>query len=202
MIEHQNRLIPKEWLDYQRMKEDQYFNTMPSTQGGVVFAGDSMIEYFKTGKLINTKSINRGISGYTSNQLVDNLDKLVLQYKPDILILSIGANDHYYRMEARETVNNIKKVIERVTKANKAVKIIVWALLPTDDQEDYENKYLEEINSILVDKIKEYSNVTLFDMRAEFLGDNRLGKPELYVDGVHPNSVGYSLIAKELNKLV
>ena len=61
----------------------------------------------------NAKVINSGLSGETSTGLVNRLD-WVLQTKPDVTILTIGANDAIRGIDVATVEDNIRTAVKRL----------------------------------------------------------------------------------------
>ncbi len=66
--------------------------------GQVLFVGSSLMEMFPVEKLLAERRIpqtvyNRGIGGFVTTELEDNLDVCVLALKPRRIFINIGTND-------------------------------------------------------------------------------------------------------------
>lgn len=84
-----------------------------SDKGRIVFAGDSLIEYFPFSELYHGEKIiyNRGIAGSTTYDVLSRADTLILPLQPSKLFLLVGTNDFMLQPK-----NNNEKSIASVYK--------------------------------------------------------------------------------------
>lgn len=85
----------------------------------VVFIGDSIIELFPTYELFaeNDKVVyNRGISGDTSDRMLERLEKNALNINPDVVYILVGTNDIAKKIEHDVIIDNISKTIAKCRK--------------------------------------------------------------------------------------
>ena len=67
-------------------------------KGQVLFAGSSLMEQFPINELLLNyelpyKVYNRGVSGFTTIELLENIEPCILDLEPKVLFLNIGTND-------------------------------------------------------------------------------------------------------------
>ena len=67
----------------------------PAPRGAILFAGDSQFYRWKTihEDLPGYTLVNRGIDGFQFADLLRYFDRLVLPYKPRLIVLHVGGND-------------------------------------------------------------------------------------------------------------
>ncbi len=89
---------------------------MYARHGQTVLFGDSITEIFNSYKLFYAFSqttgqavYNRGISGDTSDRLLERLECNALNINPKNLVILIGTNDIGIGLPPEYTLNNIKK---------------------------------------------------------------------------------------------
>ncbi len=80
----------------------------------------AILEQALKAKGFDVKVVNSGLSGETSSGLKSRLD-WVLQLKPDLTILNIGANDAMRGLPLDLTRSNIENIIERIEQAGSQV---------------------------------------------------------------------------------
>ena len=66
--------------------------------GQILFAGSSLMEQFPIGELLADLKLpytiyNRGIGGYTTQELLDSMDICIYDLLPGTIFLNIGTND-------------------------------------------------------------------------------------------------------------
>lgn len=130
------------------------------------------------------KVVNSGLSGETSNGLKNRLD-WVLQIKPDLTILNIGANDAIRGLPLDLTTANINNIIERIKATGSDVVLA--------GMEIYDNlgpEYVEGFKSIYP-KMADEHQVPLIPFFLEHVaGDAQYNQADM----IHPTAEGYTLI--------
>lgn len=150
---------------------------------------------------------NMGISGNTSRDLVNRWDTDVLERKPDIVTVMIGANDVWRHFDCpffpeglispEKYEENMRTIIGKTL--DNGIKMVLITPYYLDLlHEDPMRKMCDELGAIVKKLAKEY-NLPLVDIQAKF--DEYLHKASTYrlsPDRVHPNYVGHYIIAEEL----
>lgn len=132
----------------------------------------------------NVKVVNSGLSGETSTGLVNRLD-WVLQTKPDITILTIGANDAMRGIEVATIEANIRTAVKRLQ--DNGSEVILGGMQIYDN---LGSDYVESFAAIYP-RVAKDMNVTLIPFFLEGVG----GDPKLnQADAIHPTREGYSII--------
>lgn len=135
----------------------------------------------------NTKVINSGLSGETSTGLVNRLD-WVLQTKPDITILTIGANDAIRGIDVATVEANIRTAIKRLQ--DNGSEVILGGM------QIYDNLGSDYVKSFaaIYPRVAKDMNVTLIPFFLEGVG----GDPKLnQADAIHPTKDGYTIIVDD-----
>lgn len=88
----------EEWLLKEQAKmQDKYreLNQVSVKEPDIIFIGDSIVEYYPLQELLLTNKvlINRGIRGYKTDLLLDNLDAHLFGPALDKVFILIGTND-------------------------------------------------------------------------------------------------------------
>jgi acyl-CoA thioesterase-1 len=146
----------------------------------------------------NIKFINASVSGDTTKGGLDRLG-WSLSDNPNLVILSLGANDMLRGINPDTTKQNLDRMLKKITDKN--IKVILAGMLA---QESYGKNFTDKFNSMYPLLAKKY-NITLYPFLLEGVALN----PKLNLDdGKHPNIEGvkiiadklYPIIAKELSK--
>lgn len=135
----------------------------------------------------NAKVINSGLSGETSTGLVNRLD-WVLQTKPDITILTIGANDAIRGIDVATVEANIRTAVKRLQ--DNGSEVILGGM------QIYDNLGSEYVKSFaaIYPRVAKDMNVTLIPFFLEGVG----GDPKLnQADAIHPTKDGYTIIVDD-----
>ena len=87
----------------------------------VVIIGDSIAELwaddasFKTlADTLGKEVYGRGISGDTSDKLLERIESNVVPLQPSKIILLIGTNDIAYKLTDEDTVNNVTAILQKL----------------------------------------------------------------------------------------
>ena len=175
----------------------------------VVFIGDSIIELFPTYELFADKDkivYNRGISGDTSDRMLERMDKNCLNINPNVVYILVGTNDIAKNIDHSTIIDNISKSIDKC-KENGVQKIIVSGLYPVNKAINSNmvgsrtNEEILELNSKLQVLVKNKSVVysDVFDCLKDSQGN--FDKEYTY-DGLHPNAKGYLVITNTIMPLI
>jgi acyl-CoA thioesterase-1 len=134
--------------------------------------------------------INAGLSGETSAGGLTRID-WILQQKPDIFVLELGANDGLRGIPVAETRKNLQGILDKVKAANPEVKLVVAGMMvPPNMGPDY----AKDFKSIFPELAKS-NNATLIP----FLLEGVAGEPALNLaDGIHPTAEGHQLVANSI----
>ena len=135
----------------------------------------------------DVKVINSGLSGETSTGLVNRLD-WVLQTKPDITILTIGANDATRGIDVATVEANIRTAIKRLQDGGSEVIL--------GGMQIYDNLGADYVESFaaIYPRVAKDMNVTLIPFFLDGVGgDAKLNQ----ADAIHPTKEGYTIIVND-----
>ena len=67
-------------------------------KGKVLFTGSSLMEQFPINEMLMTNRVdliayNRGIGGFTSDDMLAHMDEMVFGTEPSVIFMNIGTND-------------------------------------------------------------------------------------------------------------
>lgn len=142
-----------------------------------------------SGNGYNYKVINGWISGDTSAGLLSR-SALYLEQKPDIVIITIGANDGLRWLSIEKMEKNIWEIITLFVEKDVDV-VVAWMDIPPTLGLSYRSKF-KKVYSSLPEK---HPEIKFLDF---FLEDVAL-RPSLNIrDNIHPNAEGYDIIVNNL----
>jgi lysophospholipase L1-like esterase len=179
-------------------------NLAPTAAGQkrIVFMGDSITEFWS---VINPEYfagkpyINRGISGQTTPQMLIRFRADVIALKPSLVVILAGINDiagNTGPSTLEMITNNIFSMAE-LAKAHK-IKVILCSVLPAFDFPWKANQNPAEKVVALNEAIQKYAAENKIEYLDYYsaMADERKGLKTTYSnDGVHPNKVGYQVMA-------
>lgn len=134
--------------------------------------------------------VNSGVSGETTSGGKNRIN-WVLNEKPDIFILELGANDGLRGVPLAQTKENLQYIIDAVKKKYPSTKIILAGMqLPPNMGQ----KYTSEFKNIFP-SLAEKNDLYL----VPFLLENVGGVAALnQSDGIHPTKEGHEILAKNV----
>jgi lysophospholipase L1-like esterase len=150
---------------------------------------------------IDVKVIGAGISGHKSNQMLERLQKDVLDKKPTWMTLSCGVNDvwHGERGVALDDYKkNITAIVDRCAEAG--VKVVILTATPIKENDNDNNRKLAGYNEFLKQLAAE-RKLPLADLNTAMWAElNQPTQPRpagdfLTSDGVHMNPIGDGIMA-------
>ena len=134
--------------------------------------------------LSGMKVINAGVSGDTSSEGLLRLPQLLEDKNIKLMILFLGANDVLQRLPMENIKTNLKKIIQMAKEKQIAVLLV-----------SVPNFGLFGLSPLaLYSEIEKEEKVPLLSgIYADILGD-----PSLKSDQVHPNALGYRIMAEKI----
>jgi lysophospholipase L1-like esterase len=196
-------MVAQDWANLNKYRvANAALEKIANKEDRIVFMGNSITEDWNDHNpefFENSAYINRGIGGQTTPQMLLRFRQDVLDLKPKIVVILAGINDI-----AANTGPSTQKMIEdnifsmaELAKAN-GIKVILCSVLPAFDFPwspglDPSRKVIA-----LNKSIKQYveSNGLVYLDYFSAMVDSRNGLSNIYTyDGVHPNAIGYQIMA-------
>ena len=202
----------EEWLLKEQAKmQDKYreLNQLSVKEPDIIFIGDSIVEYYPLQELLQTNKvlINRGIRGYKTDLLLDNLDAHLFGSALDKVFILIGTNDIGKEMPQSETLENLEGVIQKISREYPLAQIQLLSVLPVNEGEEYKgtvylrtNEKIQDLNRAYQGLASIYTNVQFIDLYETLLDETGQLDQEFTTDGLHLTIAGYALLSSELDK--
>ena len=175
-------------------------------QGYVVYTVEAIKNSFPN---VDFEFINRGISGNRTENLLDRVEKDLIDLKPDIVTILIGVNDtwHRYMIDLETTIesfrSNYETVLRRIKNETRAKIIMLEPFILYNMGKDNMRADLNEKIDVIRQLAMEYADAFI-PLDGIFVAANASGvnNVDLSPDGVHPDTAGKKLIANELAPVV
>jgi acyl-CoA thioesterase-1 len=138
--------------------------------------------------------VNAGLSGETSAGGLRRID-WVLNQKPDVFVLALGANDGLRGTATGVTQANLQAIIDRVHSRYPDTRIVLAGMrMPPSMGQDYTESF-----GAIFPALAKSNKIAL----VPFLLDGVAERPELNQgDGIHPNASGAALVAEGVWKVI
>ncbi|MGE9297288.1 MAG: SGNH/GDSL hydrolase family protein [Puniceicoccales bacterium] len=153
---------------------------------------------------IEVTVIPAGRSGHKSNQMLERLERSVLEKNPQWMTLSCGVNDVWHRergVSLEDYKTNITEIVDRCDAAD--VNVIILTATPIRESDNELNQKLAGYNEFLRELAKS-RGLPLADTSAAFWevieanAETSYSNNYLTSDGVHMNPLGDLVMATEV----
>jgi acyl-CoA thioesterase-1 len=129
--------------------------------------------------------INASISGETTSGGLSRLAAALDEFKPNIIILELGANDGLRGLPLKEMSQNLSAMIT-LSKKSKAKVLLVGMRIPPNYGPQYTASFSQTYS-----QLSQQHKISL----VPFMLENIAAKPNLIQeDGLHPNALGQGMI--------
>ncbi len=172
--------------------------TNPPPHHAILLAGDSQFYRWKTvhEDLPDYTIINRGIDSLQTSDLIHFTDRIVLPYRPRMIILHVGGNDVHNGKSPEQVLADFKTFVAKVRTALPGVPIAFTSLTPSPGRWS-EIAQRKAANRIIKDYIVTQPDLRFIDLWDAMLTADGQPREDLWVeDRVHPNHAGYLLRVK------
>ncbi len=181
----------------------------------ILFVGSSLMEQFPIYELLLDKQLpftvyNRGIGGYTTQELMKSLDICVYDLHPDKIFINIGTNDlgdPEYTEEG--LITRYRQILLAIQEHLPEAKIYVMAYFPGNPEVAEGNPYMREMlrhrtNARIasanraVQRMTEKLRITFIDCNADITDEKGQMKAAYSIEGMHMYGDGYAPVLETL----
>ncbi len=181
------------WESKIRQFEARDKEQMPPSEG-ILFVGSSSIVGWDVEKCFpGLPVINRGFGG---SQIADSIhfaDRIIVPYRPKVVVLYAGDNDVAAGKSPDRVVADYRRFVAKVHEALPETRIVFVAIKPSLRRWNLVDK-MREANRRIRRIAEKDERLALVDVDAPMIGDD--GKPRAKLfrrDGLHLNAAGYKL---------
>ena len=182
-------------------------NEISLLEPDMIFIGDSIVEYYPLQELLGTAKtiVNRGIRGYQTGLLLDNLDAHLYGDAVDQIVLLIGTNDIGKDIPMNEALDNLERVIQSIAREYPLSQIKLVSILPVNEGEEYKQTVYIRTNEKIREWNQAYEALASAYMQVNFvpiydsLTDSEGQLQSTYTtDGLHLSVAGYQALSDAL----
>lgn len=153
---------------------------LPQQQGWVALLQQKLQQKNQPARIINAS-----ISGETTSGGLSRIDDALAKFKPNVVILELGANDGLRGLPIKTTRLNLEAMLKKIKKTGAKVLLLGMKMPP-----NYGASYTSEF-SAMYPQLAQAHRASL----VPFMLENVAAKPELIQDdGLHPNAKGQAII--------
>lgn len=183
--------------------------------GQILFVGSSLMEQFPIHELLQDVELpcriyNRGIGGYTAQELLENLDECVYALRPAYVFINIGTNDLNgpdYRQE--ELTDRYAQVLQGIREHLPEAELFLLAYYPVNTAVGSRIPYMKALlqyrtnarikaASEAVRGLAERFGARFLDLNGPLYDEHGELKAEYTIEGMHMYANGYKPILDQL----
>ena len=182
-------------------------NQISVLEPDIIFIGDSIVEYYPFQELLGTAKtiVNRGIRGYQTGLLLDNLDTHLYGDAVDQIVILIGTNDIGKDIPMNDALDNLEGVIQSLNRDYPLSQIKLVSILPVNEGEKYKQTVYIRTNEKIRKWNQAYEALASAYMQVDFLpiydsltdSEGQL-KSAYTTDGLHLSVAGYQALSDTL----
>lgn len=182
-------------------------NQISVLEPDVIFIGDSIVEYYPLQELFGTAKtiVNRGIRGYQTRLLLENLDAHLYGDAVDQIVLLIGTNDIGKDVPMNDALDNLERVIQSIVRDYPLSQIKLVSILPVNEGKEYKQTVYIRTNEKIREWNQAYETLAFAYMQVDFvpiydsLTDSEGQLKSAYTtDGLHLSVAGYQALSDAL----
>jgi lysophospholipase L1-like esterase len=200
----------QDWANLNKYhSENTKLQLSASSSSRIVLIGDSITEMWSASNptfFVEKNYINRGINGQTTPQMLLRFRADVIALQPKVVVILAGINDiagNTGPSTLEMIANNIFSMAE-LAKANN-IKVVLCSVLPTTNFPWKPNQHPAEKVIALNQMIESYATtnaIKYLNYYSAMVNDQKGLSASYSGDGLHPNKLGYQIMAPLVEKAI
>lgn len=194
---------PQSWqAEIDRLVADD--SAQPPPRHGVLFVGSSSIRMWTTlaADFPGVPVINRGFGGSAIADSTYYADRIVIPYRPRLIVMYAGDNDIAEGHSPRQVLDEFETFVARVRHELPGVAIAYISIKPSIARFAMWPR-MRAANRLIAGWSRTQRRVSFVDVSTRMLGEN--GKPRAALfraDGLHMTAAGYALWVRALDPVL
>lgn len=167
----------------------------PAPAHAIVFTGSSSIRLWKTlaedfaGKPV----MNRGFGGSQIREVTAFADRIVLPYKPALVVMYCGGNDINAGLTAEQVFADYRAFVSKVHASSPTTRIAYISIAPNPARWSQVGT-VKAANALIEQWTRRDRRLQYIDVFSQMLGPDGRPQPDIFVeDGLHMNAKGYEI---------
>lgn len=228
MNNHTNNTFTMEQLqeigmEYQKMEQQQKIDRYrilneKIIKGQILFTGSSLMEQFPVNELMMTERIdriiyNRGIGGFTTADMLQNMDVQIFDPEPSKIFINIGTNDISYPGAPFADVleymlKNYFDILSQIKMRLPRTQVYMMAYYPVNETDvvnewnagafvNRNNKNLPIANAAVKDLSRQFG-YQYIDVNTGLTDERGMLRKEFTIDGIHMYANGYRIVLENM----
>ncbi len=168
----------------------------PPPAGGILFIGSSSIRMWNLDRYFaDFPVIHRGFGGSEISDSIEFAPRIVLPYRPRIIVLYAGDNDVAKGKSAEVVARDFDRFVGVVHEELPTTRIVFIAIKPSISRWRLVGE-MRRANELIRTRVESDDRLAYVDIDTPMIGDDGKPRPELFVsDGLHLSTKGYDLWA-------
>ena len=173
---------------------EQQDRVKPPPKGGILFVGSSSIVGWDLKKCFpDLPVINRGFGGSQISDSIHFAERIVLPYRPKVIVLYAGDNDVAGGKTPKQVVADYRTFVAKVHQALPKTRIVYVAIKPSIRRWHLVDK-MRQANAAIKAAARSDPRLVFVDVDPPMIGQDGKPRGELFKpDGLHLNAAGYQL---------
>jgi heat shock protein HslJ len=180
---------------------EQYDSKNSFPKDAVLFVGSSSIKHWATAKSFSDLAvINRGFGGSTIYDVNLFTDRIVIKYRPKVIVFYAGDNDIASNTPPEVVAQNYREFVKKINEALPETRIIFISIKPSKARWSLWPK-MQQANSLIKQYCRKDKKLYYLDLATPLL--NKDGKPDdnfFVEDKLHLSEKGYAVWTKLLKE--
>ena len=172
--------------------------------GGILFVGSSSIRFWSTlaADFPGEPVFNRGFGGSMLPDVIYFAPRIVLPYRPRLIVLYAGDNDIAAERAPTQVLADYETFARLVHDSLPATRIIFLSIKPSPSRWELADR-MRAANALIARTIRRDTLATYVDVFTPMLGGNGHPRPEMFRDdSLHMTDAGYALWRARLAPLI
>lgn len=172
----------------------------PPAAGGVVVVGSSSISLWGNleQQFAPRQMVRRGLAGARMTDIARHADRLILPYRPSLVIVYAGDNDIAEKVQPEMVLAAYADLVRQVRRALPRVRIAFISIKPSPSRALLMPAF-ERANGLIAAFSTGDEQLDYIDVYSHMLDVEGQPRPELFTaDSLHMNGAGYALWRSEL----
>lgn len=168
----------------------------PPAKGGIVFVGSSSIRMWKSlsADMAPLPVLNRGFGGAHMEHVLHNVDRVVIPYRPRIVVVYAGDNDlaSGTGKDAARLLEEYRQLVARIHRALPETHLYFLSIKPSRLRWD-RWPLMSEANAAVRTYSQSDPRLHYVDVATPLLGADGLPRDDVFLfDGLHLDATGYA----------
>jgi lysophospholipase L1-like esterase len=164
----------------------------------ILFVGSSTILLWRTHEYFpEYPVINRGFGGSQISDVAYYADRVVLNYKPKVIVFYAGENDIAAKKTPQQVFEDYQAFVDLVRRHLPETKIIFLSIKPNPERWRLW-PLMQQTNALVAAFSAGHEHLIYVDVATPLLGANGQPRPELFEDRLHLNEAGFQVVSETL----